>query len=134
MKLVLAILIAATLRPSSVAAQIAPAKKIPIYLTCTCDDPVSQQVASALRDKLTNSPRYTETKDSVGETTRHLRVLSLDPERGGPYDNHGRTVLSSVVTIGPNSYITNWVEICGSLRIDSCASGLISSIDELLNP
>ena len=105
--------------------------KIPVKFTCTCSDPVGARYATALRDLVAASPRYSASSDYVvgkGEDeVWHwgIRVVSLDPTVGKLGES---TVLSVTLTFG-NLYIDAVVQSCLADSPKHCAEDTLSSLD-----
>ncbi len=114
------------------------AKKIGIVVDCNCTDPVGTLYATALRDQIATSPRYelaykAEEKDASGKTVHyhfHLKVVTLDPTNS---DDGLSTVISAVLLVGNDTYLTQQVQSCGRSRVKECASGTLAFIDGYLN-
>lgn len=108
---------------------------IPIYFECQCDDDSAARFASAFRDIIATSPRYTMAgaaqEQLPGEKYQtphwHLKVLSLDTTQ----DNSGAgTALSEVLLIGDNLYITQSIQLCGRNKAVECAQSAFAMLDK----
>ncbi len=106
-------------------------QKLPVKFTCTCSDPVGARYATALRDLIAASPRYTASSDYVvgkgDDEVWHwgIRVVSLDPTVGKLGDS---TVLSVTLTFG-NLYVDAVVQSCLADSPKHCAEDTLSSLD-----
>ena len=112
--------------------------KTPVVFDCDCTDSVGSQYATAVRDLLAASPRYTlaftaEEKGKDGKPTTfrwHIKGLSLDPSS----NNNGQdSVISVVLLVGDGIYMTQQVQWCPQSKIQSCAAGTVSFMDGYVN-
>lgn len=110
-------------------------KKTEMKFDCTCEDPVGSRFATAFRDLIAASPRYTQTTLSeepvkIGEKgTRSnwvVSIISLDPNSG----SGAQTAMSVVMTVGDTIFWTHWVQTCGANRVNECASSVFSDVDK----
>lgn len=115
--------------------------KTKLVFSCTCTDTVGIQLASAIRDSIARSPRYTlsDTADIrvTADITAHaykLSIVSMDPQSDNPSLANLSTVLSAVVLIGSSRYVGNFVDICGRQAVDLCAEQVISMTDSAIHP
>jgi hypothetical protein len=113
------------------------ANKIAIKFSCTCTDTTGALFATAFRDLLVTSPRYTETFVSANKLPNgkespnwQIKVVSLDPS---PDNSGSSTALSEVFLLGETYYLNQMVQICGRGRTKECASTLLSNFDSYLN-
>jgi hypothetical protein len=101
-------------------------KKIAIFFSCDCDDAVGALMATAFRDMLATSPRFTEAA-GVENSAYNLSVVSLDPQRGNP--GH-LSAFSAVLLIGTSFMVTHSVRTCPQAEANSCAANLLSFVDK----
>lgn len=108
-----------------------------IKFTCNCTDPVGAAFATAFRDLLAVSPRYTEIaaateKGPDGNDIYHFQVaaVTIDPSVGALGDS---TVISVVFLVGDNYYFDNVVQTCNRAKIADCAANTIAIFDKDLN-
>jgi hypothetical protein len=107
----------------------APARKIPVFFQCTCDDPVGSRIATAVRDLIATSPRYFK---SGGDFTQQganvfpiwsIRMVTRDTD-----ENASRSMVAVALTRGL-FFETLSVQSCGSLRVKECAEGILADLD-----
>jgi hypothetical protein len=104
--------------------------KVAIYFDCQCDDPIASQIATAFRDLLATSPRYSESP-TVKSSVYHLEVVSMDPSHG--LVGHS-TVYSVVLKIGQSFYLTQSVRQCSEEVVNGCVARLLSFVDKSIHP
>jgi hypothetical protein len=106
-----------------------PPSKVPVFFACACDDPVGSRIATAVRDLIAVSPRYSGSKS---EFTRQganvfpvwsIRMVSRDTD-----ENASRTMIAVALTRGL-FFETLSVQSCGSLRVKECAEGILADLD-----
>jgi hypothetical protein len=113
-------------------------EKTPIYIDCACDDQVGQLYATALRDAVATSPRFTEAsvkevKSPDGKTSVYnlvLAIVTLDVET--PPGGHS-TAISAVLLMGNNFLFAQWVQACGRNVVQSCAEATLANLDRHLH-
>jgi hypothetical protein len=105
--------------------------KTKIYVSCTCDDPIGAQYATALRDAIARSPRYTLASASVegaGKDKTYnwtLSIVSIDDTPATPGTS---TAISVVLQIG--IIITSQrIQVCGYSAVDRCAAAAMANLD-----
>jgi hypothetical protein len=107
----------------------APVQKIPVFFSCTCDDPVGSRIATTVRDLIAVSPRYFK---SGSEFTRQgsnvfpiwsIRMVTRDTD-----ENASRSMIAVALTRGL-FFETLSVQSCGSLRVKECAEGIMADLD-----
>lgn len=109
--------------------QTAPKKGV--KFVCTCNDSVGARYATAVRDLIAASPRYTSADDFIENpgpsSIPHMgiRVVSLDPQVGSPGNG---AALAVVITWG-TFYLTSSLQICTSENVRTCAENTIALLD-----
>lgn len=109
--------------------------KIPVFVDCTCDDAVGALYATALRDAIANSPRYTEApgyyrtgpapkRDKIRNWS--ISVVAMDDDSQNP--GHS-SALSVVILLGPDLFIQQFVQVCGRERAATCAARTLADLD-----
>lgn len=112
-------------------------KLIPVVFECTCQDQVGELYATAFRDALAKSPRYTETsaavtKDNNGKPQEYnwqIRVVSVDPA----YAVGRQTAISVVILLGDSFYMTHSIQTCPEAQVAGCAADTLARFDEVVN-
>jgi hypothetical protein len=107
LRVALALLCAATVPAHGQSTATTP--KAAIYFTCTCEETVGSRLATAFRDLLATSPRFSESP-TLKSSIYYVHVVSMDPTEGNPGRN---TIYSVVLTVGSNYYVKHWVGQCG---------------------
>jgi hypothetical protein len=106
-----------------------PVTKIPVFFQCTCDDLVGSRIATALRDLIATSPRYSKSDSEFAGKGANLfpiwsvRMVTRDSEENGT-----RSIMAVAVTRGL-FFQTLSVQSCGSLRVKECAEGILADLD-----
>jgi hypothetical protein len=102
-------------------------KNFRIIFTCTCGDATGRAFASAFRERIAATPRYTEVADTSAnqDNALKLRVVSLDLSSS----RVSGSVMSTVLTMG-DTYVDNWIQTCNPSIANSCVSTMFSSIDK----
>jgi hypothetical protein len=104
------------------------AKKTPVRFTCTCDDATGQTFATAFRDLLVTSPRFSGVS-VVDRNTYQIRAVTVDAST----ENNGAVTAIAVVYLLGETYLHLSVEMCGRNRASSCASDILASFDQTIN-
>ena len=114
--------------------------KTDVNFDCTCDDSVGRLYATAFRDLIASSPRYSlasvaEVKGSDGKTSKYnlnIKVVTLDDDASGNRRGSGiSTVISVVLLVGDDPYLDNLVQTCGRDVVASCAASTLAYLDEV---
>jgi hypothetical protein len=112
--------------------------KTRVVFDCQCEDAVGHLYATAFRDVLATSPRYTQTAlaeskkaDGSALYSWHLQAISLDPEDGA--DAGHSTVLSLVILVGNDTFISHLVQTCGINVVTKCASQTLAYVDDAIS-
>jgi hypothetical protein len=122
----------------TVAASAQNDERLPVHISCRCDDPVGRLFHSSVKDAFARSPRYVETSAwntlSSGKTVDNLSldIATLDPDSGEGQLSGNRTIVTVVIGLGAFTMFSHFQMVCGSKRLDECAAGLISDIDNQL--
>ena len=112
-------------------------KRTAVKFLCTCSDTTGQAFATAFRDLLATSPRYSETfevseKLANGKESPNWQIeaVSLDPSSNY---NGVNAVLSTVFLLGDRYYLTQTVQTCPRSRVAACAANTLATLDKYLN-
>jgi hypothetical protein len=126
MRVAFGVLLTALLLATPVAAQ----NKTAISFTCTCNDATGTLFATAFRDLLATSPRYSEeTKETKDVYAFRLMVVSLDPTVA----KDGYQSVLAVVFVMGSVYISEQVQTCGMASTKTCAERTLAFVDQNLN-
>lgn len=109
-------------------------KKVPVKFTCNCKDGVGRLYATALRDLLSQSPRYALVESIASRggpgwpegPEMGLNVTSISILEGTP----DSSAFSEVITVGDELYLTHSVRVCGINKVAFCATDMFSELDE----
>ena len=109
-------------------------QKMSISFHCQCDDQVGRQYATYFRDALAQSPRYEEahsdqTKDLNGKVTSAVFVVSIVSVDESSTNPGKSSSFSLVLTLGGDSFISQYVQNCGINAVKNCASDGLSFVD-----
>lgn len=103
--------------------------RIPIYVQCDCSSTLAMTYATALRDAVANSPRYSLSTESIkasngGSNNQWiLRIVAI------PEGSQDIIAISVAFTFG-DVFISNMVQTCGSEKVAECAKSTLSSADD----
>jgi hypothetical protein len=109
--------------------------KTGVKFVCTCTDTVGARYATAVRDLIATSPRYKPAAEFIEGPENSkiynmgIRVTSLDPQVGNPGNG---SALAITITWGA-LYMTNYIQICPSRDVQTCAANTIADLDSQLN-
>ena len=117
---------------------LARAERIKVRFSCSCEDQVGARYATALRDLLASSPRYTETpyaSEPKGPDSKEkiyhweIQVVSIDVD--DPALGHQSAL--SVVFMVDDVLLSHHIQTCGASVVSQCAATTLASLDKLLN-
>jgi hypothetical protein len=103
---------------------------IPIYVQSTSSDQIGQQVVYYLKQDIASSSQfrlvYAQPQASF---TINIVTMSTGPSNNMEYS----AAYSATLIEGADAYVTNYVGVCGSARIASCASNIISGFGGVID-
>jgi hypothetical protein len=102
-------------------------EKTKIAFQCQCSQPVAAMYASKVRDLLAISPRYVEGKFSDKEPEGwKLSVVTTNIPSGDLAPSS--VAMSIVLTLG-GFLVSHDVQVCGTQKVDVCASTTLADLD-----
>lgn len=115
-----------TISPLLAAAQNATS----VWVGATANDQVGRQLAFAVKEGIRRSAGL-QLADRPDDARISINLVTLDPD-----DRGVSTVYSAVYTVETfhetpvTMYLTQFVGVCGSSKVQSCAQGLVAITDE----
>lgn len=112
-------------------AQMEMPSKTAIYIDCTCEDMVGALYATALRDAIARSPRYSlasSPSEGSGKNLKYnwtLSIVSINDTAGSTGIS---TAISTVLNIGDIMFGQH-IQSCGIDMVTSCAATTLASAD-----
>ena len=114
-----------------------PPKPTPVAFDCQCSDFVGSHYATALRQLLSQSPRY-QLASTAAPTNKqgkaiarnwHISVMSLDPSA----TNNGQYAALSIVFLkGDSNFMMQDVQYCSRATVKICARSTLATFSQFL--
>lgn len=125
------ILIAGIFLPFSAKAQ-QPSRKIPVIISCNCEDEIGRRFASAIRDLLASSPRYYLVDDTAAnrKSSFSISLVSLVTDK----DTSDQPIADafSTVFLVNGYFLDQAVQTCGRDKVESCTKSTLSDLDSII--